>query len=74
MSQLRFGFYTTDRNHLIEADTAGFNSRLRLTCHNCGATLVRQPYMTGPVWQNECDKFDVQHGEIRKESYTKEHP
>jgi len=45
----------------IEFDIAGFGGRPRYTCWGCGATIVRQPYMTNLNWKCKKDEFFEEH-------------
>jgi len=42
--------------HRQYADTT-FHRRPRMTC-DCGATLVRQPWMTDAVWRSRVRRFE----------------
>lgn len=36
---------------MVIADTAGWGDRPRLTCQECGKTLMCQPYMSSQQWE-----------------------
>lgn len=48
--------------HDVEVDNAGWGNWERLTCHTCGKTLVRQPYMRAIKWQELKEEFLSEHG------------
>lgn len=50
-----------NKQHEVEVDRAGFANRSRLTCHTCGETLVRQPYMTYEIWITHIEQFEQAH-------------
>lgn len=56
-------------NHDVELDEAGFNSRRRITCHDCNVTIIRQPYMTTAAWVEIVTRFDGQHPSSTVEDY-----
>lgn len=47
--------------HNTKLDGAGFSNRARLTCHTCGQTCFKQPYMTQQYWTKKVNEFVAAH-------------
>lgn len=48
-------------NCRVVKDTAGWTGHPRLTCVACEDTIVRQPWMTSPYWENKVKEFKDKH-------------
>ena len=62
---------TPKAEHDTKLDSAGWGERTRLTCHSCGETCLKQPYMGRKEWREKVSKFTAAHPSEAGEKYNK---
>lgn len=56
--------------HDTELDSAGWGGRARLTCHSCGETCLKQPYMNRLEWREKVNEFTIAHPSEMGKNYN----